>query len=321
MPAHRPDIVVLDEGRLLDGGLDWQALHTLGRLTIHSHTPLPDILPRAAGKQIILTNKTPLDAATLAALPDLRFISVLATGFNIVDTAAARARNIPVSNVPSYSTASVAQHTFALILELANRVGQHAAAVSRGHWSQSGSWSAPLAPMTELHGLRLGLIGRGRIARRVAEIAAAFGLETSMASISHPEGGDGLVPLDKIAAVSDIVSLHCQLTEASHGIINAGFLARMKPSAFLINTARGALINEHDLAAALASGTIAGSALDVLSSEPPPPDHPLLRAPNCLITPHIAWMGLPSRKRLVETTADNIKAFLAGAPIHVVNPQ
>lgn len=317
----RPDIVVLDEGRLLDGGLDWQDLHALGRLTIHSHTPLSEILPRAAGKQIILTNKTPLDAATLAALPDLRFISVLATGFNIVDTAAARAGDIPVSNVPSYGTDSVAQHTFALILELTNRIGQHAAATSRGHWSQSGSWSAPLAPMVELRGLRLGLIGRGRIARRVAEIAAAFGLETSMASISHPEGGNGLVPLDEIASSSDIVSLHCQLTEAGRGIINAGFLARMKPSAFLINTARGALINEHDLAAALAGGTIAGAALDVLSSEPPPPDHPLLRAPHCLITPHIAWMGLPSRKRLIETTAANIQAFLAGAPIHVVNAQ
>lgn len=319
MTAPRPNIAVLDEGRLLDDGLDWNAVHALGNLTIHPQTPPSEILSRAAGKQIILTNKTPLDAATLDALPELRFISVLATGFNIVDTAAARARGIPVSNVPSYGSDSVAQHTFALILELANHVGQHAAAVSHGHWSQSGSWSAPLTPITELHGLRLGLIGRGRIAARVANIASAFGMEVLLASASHPDGADGLVSLDQIAASSDIVSLHCQLTESNRGIINAGFLARMKPSAFLINTARGALINEHDLARALSDKTIAGAALDVLSSEPPPPDHPLLRAPNCLITPHIAWMGCPSRKRLIATTADNIQAFLSGTPINVVN--
>ncbi len=314
-----PDIVVLDEGRLLDGGLDWGDLPSLGRLAIHDRTPPGEVVARTAGAQIVLTNKTPLTADTLAALPHLRFIGVLATGYNVVDTGAARTRGIPVSNVPSYGTDSVAQHVFALILELCNRVGRHADMVAEGHWAASGEWCVPCTPVVELHGLRLGLIGRGRIARRVAEVGRAFGMDVVMASTSHPAGRDGLLPLDELVATSDIVSLHCQLNEENRGMVDAAFLSRMKPSAFLVNTARGALINEPDLAAALASGTIAGSALDVLSVEPPPADHPLFRAPNCLITPHMAWMGPAARKRLISITVENVRAFLAGSPVNVVN--
>ncbi|MBE2181569.1 MAG: D-2-hydroxyacid dehydrogenase [Chthoniobacterales bacterium] len=318
MPT-RPDIVALDEGRLLDGGLDWGDLPSLGHLTVHDHTPPGEVVARASAAQIVLTNKTPLTADTLASLPHLRFISVLATGYNVVETDAARARGIPVSNVPSYGTDSVAQHVFALILELCNRVGRHADMVAESHWANSGEWCAPCAPVVELHGLRLGLIGRGRIARRVAEIGRAFGMEVAMASTSHPSGGDGLAPLDKVTATSDIVSLHCQLNGDNRGMVDAAFLARMKPTAFLVNTARGALINEPDLATALAGGTIAGAALDVLSVEPPPADHPLFHAPNCLITPHMAWMGPAARKRLISITVGNVRAFLAGSPVNVVN--
>lgn len=320
MPTHRPRIVVLDEGYLLQGGLHWTKVEAHGELTIYSQTPASEILPRAHNAEIILTNKTPLHATTLDALPNLRFISVLATGYNIVDTFAARKLAIPVSNVPSYGTNSVAQHTWALILELTNHVARHATAVSRGHWAQSHTWSAPLAPIVELCGRRLGLLGRGRIARRVAEIAHAFGMEVVMASTSYPHGTEELLSLEEMAKTADILSIHCQLTEANRGLINADFLRRMKPSAVLINTARGALINEEDVAAALTQGTIAGAALDVLSVEPPPPEHPLFHAPHCLITPHIAWTGRAARQHLLETTAKNIAAFLAGQPIHVVNP-
>lgn len=319
MLSPHPKIVVLDEGYLLEGGLHWTDVCALGELTVFSQTSASEILPRAHDAEIILTNKTPLHAATLEALTNLRFISVLATGYNVVDTIAARARSIPVSNVPSYGTDSVAQHTLALILELTNHVGRHAAAVADGHWTQAQAWSAPLAPIMELCGRRLGIIGRGRIACRVAEIARAFGLEVVMASTSYPDGTADLMPLEEVVTTADILSLHCQLTEANRGFINANFLHRMKPTAFLINTARGALINEDDLAAALAQGTIAGAALDVLSIEPPPPKHPLFRAPHCLITPHIAWTGFAARQRLLDTTVKNIAAFLAGSPIHVVN--
>lgn len=312
--------MVLDEGHLLDGGLDWGGLDSLGRIATYPHTPPGEVAARAAEAPIILTNKTLLTAETIAALPRLRFIGVLATGYNVVDTDAARARGIPVSNVPAYGTDSVAQHTFALILELANRTGLHAREVSQGHWTQSGEWCAPLTPVTELAGLCLGLIGRGRIAQRVAEIGRAFGMDVAMASTSRPEGGDGLAPLDEVATTSDIISLHCRLTPETEGMVDATFLARMKPAAFLINTARGAIVNEADLAAALCSGVIAGAALDVLSVEPPPAGHPLCDLPNAIVTPHMAWMGPAARRRLISITVENVRAFLNGHPVNVVNP-
>lgn len=313
-------ITVLDEGHLLDGGLDWGDVADCGHLTTYSSTGPDEIVDRAKGAQIVLTNKAPLSAATLGALPDLRFISVLATGYNVVDTAAARARGITVSNVPAYGTESVAQHVFALILELSNRVGRHAEAVTSGHWASSGEWCSPLADVTELHGLRLGLIGRGRIAQRVADIGRAFGMEVVMASVSHPEGRDGLASLNEVVSTADILSLHCQLTATNVGMVDADFLQRMKKTAFLINTARGGLIDENALANALSHGVIAAAALDVLSVEPPPADHPLCALPNCITTPHMAWMGPGARRRLIEITARNVRGFLEGRAVNVVNP-
>jgi len=315
-----PLMAVLDAGHLLDGNLDWGDVASLGRLEVYPSTAPRDVVARAAGASVVLTNKTPLSAETITALPALRFIGVLATGYNVVDVAAARARGITVSNVPAYGTASVAQHVFALILELCNRVGAHSAAVARGHWSASGEWCAPLADLAELDGFCLGLVGRGRIARRVADIGRAFGMRVLMASPSYPSGGEDLSPLDEVTAGADILSLHCQLTASNARMVDAEFLRRMKATAFLVNTARGGLIDEGALAHALASGIIAGAALDVLAVEPPPADHPLCALPNCLVTPHIAWMGPNARRRLIAITAQNIRAFLAGQPVNVVNP-
>lgn len=314
-----PLITVLDAGHLLDGHLDWGGVASLGHLEVYPTTQPGEIVKRAAAASVVLTNKTPLSAETIAVLPALRFIGVLATGYNVVDVAAARVRGIPVSNVPAYGTESVAQHVFALILELCNRVGLHAAAVARGHWSVSTEWCAPLADITELDGLCLGLIGRGRIAQRVADIGRAFGMRVLIASTSYPSGGEGLAPLDEIRATADILSLHCQLNATNAKMIGPEFLRRMKATSFLINTARGGLIDEDALAHALRTGVVAGAALDVLADEPPAADHPLCTLPNCIVTPHIAWMGPAARRRLITTTAENIRGFLAGKPVNVVN--
>lgn len=313
------EITILDEGRLLEGGLDWGGLTELGHVRSYPHTDARDILERSAGSRILLTNKTPLSRETLGALPDLAFVSVLATGFNIVDTSAAEEMGIPVSNVPSYGTETVAQHTWALILELCNRVGSESLANSQGAWSASGSWSHWKYPMLEIKGRRLGLLGRGPIARRVAEIGRAFGMDVALASMSKPQGGEGLVSLRELQATSDVLSLHCRLAASNLGMVDAKFLAGMKRTAFLVNTARGGLVNESDLADALREGIIAGAGLDVLCDEPPRRGNPLLGLQNCIVTGHKAWSGLEARRRLIETTVGNVRAFLEGAPIHVVN--
>lgn len=313
-------ITILDEGRLLEGGLTWSALHQLAQLTSYEQTTSEQLIERAQGSRILLTNKTPLSRETIQSLPNLEFIGVLATGFNVVDVEAARAHGIPVSNVPAYGAESVAQHTWALILELCHHVGAHADGTSCGDWTRSDRWTHWRWPLIELHGRRLGLIGRGPIAQRVAEIGRAFGLDVMHSSLSHPAGGDGLVPLEVIRRSSDVLSLHCRLTPDCQGFLNAEFLSGMKPGAFLINTARGALVCEPDLADALNAGRLAGAALDVLAQEPPAEANPLLKAKNCLVTAHMAWSGLTARRRLVEVTEDNVKAFLSGFPIHVVNP-
>ena len=318
--SHPVRIVALDQGPLLDGGLTWGEIPAIGEFTAYPHTDPRNVIERAQGAEIILTNKTPIFAETLNELPELKFISILATGHNVVDSAAARARGISVSNVPAYGTQSVAQHAFALILELCNQASRHADFVKHGGWSASGKWCAPQTIFTELAGRELGLIGRGRIATHVAKIGRAFGMNVLMASPSFPEGGDGLVALGEVVGTSDILSLHCQLTQCNAGMVDDSFLRKMKPSALLVNTSRGGLINEADLAAALKSAVIAGAALDVLSVEPPPADHPLLNTPNCIITPHIAWMGPRARQRLLDVTLQNIRAFLLGQPINVVNP-
>lgn len=317
---NSPAIVVLDGHTLNPGDNPWSALAALGSLVVHDRTPAADVVARASAADIVLTNKTPLPDAVIDALPRLRFVSVLATGHNVVNSAAARHRGIPVSNVPTYGTSTVAQHVFALILELCHRVGLHADSVRSGDWSTCPDFCYWKTSLLELEGRTLGLVGRGRIANRVAEIGRAFGLRVRFASCSVPEGdGRDLAPLEELFTTADIVSLHCALTPASTGLVNSARLSRMKPGALLINTARGGLIDEPALRAALESGHLGGVALDVLSCEPPPPDHPLLTAPRCLVTPHMAWSGLDARKRLMDTTVANVRAFLSGQPVNVIN--
>lgn len=310
----RPRIVVLDGNALNPGDLSWTELERLGDCAIHARTPAAEIVRRARGAAVLLTNKTPLNAATIAELPDLRYIGVLATGHNIVDGAAARARHIPVSNVPAYGTASVAQHAFALLLELTQRTGLHAQSVADGDWARSPDWCYWRTPLIELAGLTLGIIGRGRIGQATGRIGEAFGMEVIYA------GRDGgRVALERVLRAADVVSLHCPLTEATRGLINATTLSWMKPSALLINTSRGPLVDESALASALNAGRIGGAALDVLSIEPPPDNHPLFRARNCVVTPHIAWATHAARTRLLRAAVDNVRAFLAGRPQNVVN--
>lgn len=311
--SSKPRIVVLDSEKFND--LSWDAFRSLGELVLHERTKEPAVAERAAGASIILTNKTPLSAPTLAALPSLKYIGVLATGHNVVDSATARTRGIPVTNVPEYGTLAVAQHTFALLLELTQHVGRHAASVRDGAWVQGrADWCFWESPVTELAGLRLGLIGAGRIAQAVARIGEAFGM-----TVAYARRADGPAGLANVLRTSDVISLHCPLTPDTREIIRADTLKLMKPSAFLINTSRGPLINDRDLAHALDSDRIAGAALDVLSVEPPPSDNPLLRARHCLITPHMAWAATPARSRLLGVAASNIQAFLSGHPQNLVN--
>jgi glycerate dehydrogenase len=316
-------IVVLDGHTLNPGDNPWDAVAALGDLTVYDRTPPELILERAARADIVLTNKTVLDAGILAELPQLHFVSVLATGHNVVDVAAAGRQGIPVSNVPEYSSLTVAQHTFALILELANRVGLHDAAVQAGEWGACPDFSFWKEPLTELVGLKLGIVGFGRIGQAVARIGRAFGLEL-LVHTPHPPLGlvdpaVRFVPLDELFITADVVSLHCPLTAANAGFVDRSLLTVMKRTAFFVNTARGGLVNEYDLAAALNCRQIAGAAVDVVSREPIAPDNPLLGARNCLITPHLGWATLAARRRLMAQTAANVAAFLEGAPVNVVN--
>ena len=314
--SRAPHLVILDGHTTNPGDLSWQPLQALGSLTVHARSSPEQVAARIADATVVLTNKTRLSAEMLTAAPQLRGIAVLATGHDVVDGAAARRLAIPVCNVPEYGTASVAQAVFALLLELTNHTGSLAAEVRRGRWSAGADFCFWDEPLLELSGLRFGVIGHGRIGAAVARIARAFGMEV----LSHrrrPEPGD--VDLDTLLAASDVVSLHCPLTAETRRLIDAARLARMKPGALLLNTGRGPLIDETALAAALTSGTLGGAGLDVLSVEPPGADHPLLRAPRCLITPHVAWASRAARQRLIEATAANVAALLAGVPIHVVN--
>jgi glycerate dehydrogenase len=312
MPA--PIITVLDGFTLSPGDLPWDALQAVGPTTLHDRTPPDLIVERAAAAEVVLTNKTPLTAETLAQLPRLRYIGVLATGYNVVDVAAARARGITVTNVPEYGTAAVAQHTWALLLELTQHTGHHAATVRAGRWSASRDWCYWDFPIVELAGRQLGLVGTGRIGRSVARIAEAFGM-----SVAWAGRAGGPAELEAVLRTSDVVSLHCPLTPQTRELINAATLAWMKPSAFLINTSRGLLINERDLADALNGDRLAGAAVDVLSTEPPAPDHPLLQAKHCLITPHLAWAARSARARLMAVAVANLRSFLDGRPVHLVN--
>jgi glycerate dehydrogenase len=315
-------ITVLDGQTLNPGDNPWTQIEALGELTVYDRTTADNIVARAKEADIILTNKVPLSAETLSQLPNLKFVSVLATGYNIIDTAACAARGIPVSNVPVYSTDAVAEFVFSLILDFAKRPAFHSELAKEGAWESCPDfcfWENP--HFRELAGKTLGIIGFGRIGQRVGELAAAF--KMNILAHSRSRSAETALPfrwasIDEILEKSDFISLHCPLTPETHGMISTTALDKMKPTAFLVNTARGPLIDEQALADALNCGLIAGAACDVVSAEPIHPTNPLLRAKNLTLTPHIAWAAIEARRRLMAITADNIAAFLAGKPVHTV---
>lgn len=315
-------IVVLDGRTLNPGDLSWDSLAVIGPFAVYDRTAPGEVIGRSRGARILLTNKTILDRAVIEALPELGYIGVMATGYNVVDLDVAREHGIPVTNIPEYGTKSVAEMTFALLFELTRRIGLHADSVRSGEWSQCPDFCYWKTPLVELDGRVMGIVGYGRIGCEVARIARAFGM-TVIVNDTRTDTEDAsevrFVALDTLFRESDVVSLHCPLTPESEGMVNHTSLTLMKPGAFLINTGRGPLVNERDLADALNAGRIAGAALDVLPQEPPAPDSPLIGARNCIITPHIAWATLAARKRLMDTVIGNIRAFLAGAPVNVVN--
>lgn len=321
MADSTPNLVVLDGFTLNPGDLDWEELRALARCEIFERTPPDDTVARAAAAELVLTNKTVLARETLAQLPRLKYIGVLATGTNVVDLAAARERNIPVTNVPAYGTRSVAQATFALLLELTNCVGHHSDAARAGRWTTNVDWCFWDTPLVELDGLTLGLVGLGRIGRAVAELGQALGMKVQAhtRSAANPPPGVKLVDLDEFFRSSDVISLHCPLTADNRHLVNAARLQLMRRSAFLLNTSRGPLVDEAALAHALNTGQIAGAGVDVLSVEPPAADNPLLTARNCVITPHNAWATRAARARLLTVAVANVRAFLAGRPQNVVN--
>lgn len=315
-------LVILDAYTTNPGDLSWDGLRALADCEIYDRTPPEQVLTRTRNAELILTNKTVVDRKVIAKLPKLRYIGVLATGYNIVDVQAARERGIPVCNVPEYGTPNVAQATFALLLELTNRVGHHAQTVRDGRWCDSPDFCYWDYPQIELAGLTMGIVGLGRIGQAVARIAAAFGMQVLACDRFPPAtlpAGVRLTDVDTVFRDSDVVSLHCPLTADNRELVDAARLAAMKPTAYLVNTARGGLVNDLDLARALNEGRLAGAGLDVLSVEPPLRDNPLLAARNCLVTPHIAWATRAARSRLIQTTVENVRAFLDGWPINVVN--
>lgn len=315
-------IAVLDGHTLNPGDLSWEGVERLGTTVIFDRTAPDEIVERALDAEAVLTNKVPLRGGTLKALARLRYIGVTATGVDIIDLEAARAARVTVSNVPAYGTNSVAQFTIGLLLELCHHIGKHSEAVKAGAWSENKDWSFTLTPQMELAGKTLGVIGYGRIGRRVAEIGHALGMRILAYNRNRTDApaweGFDWAPLDGLLAASDVVTLHCPLTSETQGLINATRLAAMKSSALLVNTSRGALVESAALAEALARGTIAGAALDVLSQEPPPLNHPLLSAPNCILTPHMAWSSREARARCMKTTVDNLAGFAAGRPLNIV---
>lgn len=312
-------ITVLDGYTENPGDLSWDWLEALGETSIYDCTPDGLIAERSAGCEIIITNKTPLRRETLEKLPELRYIGLLSTGYNVVDWEYCKEKGIPVCNIPTYSTSAVAQLTFALILEHTNHVALHSDSVMSGEWSNCKYFCYQKSPLAELDGKTLGIIGFGKIGKAVAVIASAFGMKV-LAHTNHPAPFDGVefVTTDELLTESDFVTLHCPLTPQTEGMVNAEFISKMKSSAVLINTSRGQVIDEQALADALNSGRLAGAGLDVLSAEPPKADNPLLGARNCLITPHIAWAGYETRARLMDICRHNVEAYLSGSPINCV---
>lgn len=315
-------IVVLDGYCLNPGDLSWDFLSRFGEYTVYDRTPNELIVSRIGDAEIVLLNKTPISEETLAACPSVKLICVLATGFNVVDVAAARKRDIPVCNVPDYGTAAVAQFTFALLLELCHQVGHHGQAVREGKWSVCRDFCFWDTPQMELAGKTLGIIGFGRIGRAVGKIAKAFDMNVIAYNRSQCEEGREVgryVNLEELLATSDVISLHCPLTQENTGMINKDTISKMKDGAILLNTARGLLLDEQAVADALASGKLRGAACDVVSAEPMKLENPLRTAPNCIVTPHMAWAPKESRQRIADCTERSIRAFLEGRPINTVN--
>lgn len=316
-------IVVLDGYTLNPGDLSWDSLKSLGDLTVYERTPADQIYERAKDAAVVLTNKTPLSAEIINRLSSLKYIGVLATGYNVVDVAAAKQKGVMVTNVPGYGTASVVQLTFALLLELCQRVQRHSDAVMEGKWAHSADWCFWDYPLIELAGKTMGIVGFGTIGQQVADAAIAFGMNVigysrTQTDQSHRKNFKWVL-LEELLQTADVISIHCPLTPETKALINNDALHKMKPSAFLLNTARGPIIVDQDLADALNNNVIAGAGIDVLSVEPPPPDNPLFKAKNCLITPHIAWATKEARTRLLNGVIENVSAFLSGKPMNVVN--
>lgn len=314
------NLVYLDAHTLNPGDLDWTPLNQLGNVTLYDQTKADQLVERAKNADFVLVNKVKLNRETLQQLPQLRYIGVTATGYDVIDTQAAREQGITVTNVKGYGTDSVAQWTFALLLELTSQVGLHNQSVRAGDWQRCPDFCYWKSPLIELAGKTLGLVGFGDIGRKVADIGRAMGMNI-LVHKRHPDDSPGVrfVDLPTLFAESDVVSLHCPMTAENRGFVNRGLLATMKPTAFLINTSRGALVNEADLAEALNAGVIAGAGVDVVSTEPPVAGNPLFGVQNCIVTPHIAWASREARDRLLRSVVENVKAYLTGQPINVVN--
>lgn len=316
-------IIILDSYTSNPGDLSWEEFEKLGELVVYDRTSRDEIINRCIDADVILDNKVVLDDEILSQLPKLKYIGILATGYNIVDVESAKRHGITVCNVPTYSTSAVAQLTFAMILEIYNRVSVHDSAVHNGEWTSCKDFCFQKTPLIELAGKTIGIIGFGKIGNEVAKIADAFGMKI-LCNVHHPKpqpeyNNFKFVSLDDLAEESDIISFHCPLTGETKGLVNADFINKMKNNAIIINTARGPIIDEQALADALNGGKIAGAAVDVLSCEPPKADNPLLSCKNCIITPHIAWAGYETRVRLLDVVYSNLKAFLDGSPVNVVN--
>jgi len=315
-------IVVLDGYALNPGDLTWDGIADFGDLVVHDRTPVDEILSRAKGAAVLFTNKTPIREEVISQLPDLKFIGVLATGYNVVDVAAASERGIVVSNIPAYGTQSVAQLTFALLLELCHRVQRHSDSVHDGKWTMAKDWCYWDYPLVELAGKTIGIIGYGTIGQKVGEIATAFGMNIIGAARNKHDRSHQKnfrwAEIPELLEQSDVVSIHSPLTPETEGLINARSLKLMKRSAFLLNTSRGPIIVDQDLADALNNGAIAGAGIDVLSIEPPKKDNPLFGVKNCIITPHIAWATKEARSRLMKMATENLKRFVEGRPGNVV---
>lgn len=330
----KPNIVILDgltttplgADEISRGGEpDWAPLQELGHLTVYPRTPQDQVIQRARDAQILILNKVNLTAAMITQLSKLQYIGLLSTGTNAVDLKAAGEHAITVCNVPGYSTASVAQHVFALLLKLVNKIDEHNSAVHEGQWTASEDFCFTVGSLTELEGKTLGLVGVGGIGKRVAQIASALGMkiaaahQSSMARVSIPGVDINWLPLEELLPITDVLTLHCPLTEKTHHLLNDKSIALLKKESVVINTGRGQLIDEQALANALNRGTVAAAGLDVLSKEPPEKNNPLLQAKNCIITPHIAWATLQARARLIGIVANNLGAFLSGKPVNVVS--